>query len=294
MYKTIGQLGDLIPSFYALAAKLEGEGQYNNAKLVRAAAEAIIRQAAYQRGQSAEKSNLLRSMRHAIELVSAFGLSDDLIQALQHGTEAMESSRLPLIHETPDAYVCRTCGYLALNEPKTSCPTCGARPQTFIGYAAVYWLEALTPPEALEHLRQTPKDVASLLAGLTEEITNQMPESGGWNLHSAVAHLRDAQAVLEMRIHLMLENDNPRLESQAVFEWAEQEGELAETTADIFGSYDQSRERTLTLLESLPRNDWQRTGEHEEFGTLTIQKQVSYFAFHELIHMPQIESLVHP
>jgi hypothetical protein len=96
-----------------------------------------------------------------------------------------------------------------------------------------------------------------------------------------------------MRIHLMLENDNPRLESKAVFEWAEREGAMPETTADEYATYDRSRARTLALLESMSPGDWQRTGEHEEFGKLTIQNQVSYFAVHELTHMPQIEALVH-
>ena len=36
----------LIPQLFALASKLEGEGQYNNAKLVRSTADSISRRAA--------------------------------------------------------------------------------------------------------------------------------------------------------------------------------------------------------------------------------------------------------
>ena len=40
--------GDTLAHLLAMAAKLEGHGQYNNAKLMRAAAESIARRAAYQ------------------------------------------------------------------------------------------------------------------------------------------------------------------------------------------------------------------------------------------------------
>ena len=35
-----------------------------------------------------------------------------------------------------------------------------------------------------------------------------------------------------------------------------------------------------------------RVGRHEEFGVVSIKQQVSYFASHELTHLPQIERLV--
>jgi hypothetical protein len=44
-------------------------------------------------------------------------------------------------------------------------------------------------------------------------------------------------------------------------------------------------------LESLPLADWWRTGQHGEFGVVSIKQQVSYFASHELTHLPQIERL---
>ena len=34
-----------------------------------------------------------------------------------------------------------------------------------------------------------------------------------------------------------------------------------------------------------------RVGRHEEFGVVSIKQQVSYFAAHEITHLPQIERL---
>ncbi len=281
-----------IPYLFALAARLEGEGQYNNAKLARSAAEAISRRAAFNIKLPSGKSTLADELYKAIDVVSNFDVSSDLIDALKLGAVAMVEGRLPLINETPHPYVCRTCGHSVLKEPAVNCPVCNARPQTFKRFLPVYWLDALDPFDVLERLRQTPQDVAALMEGLTEEDMNQVPEDGGWNIRNAVSHLRDAQGVMEFRINLMIDQDHPKLESKAVFEWAAREEERPPTTEEIFKTYYDSRQKVLTKLETLPLRDWWRTGEHEEFGTLTIKQQASYFASHEITHVPQIESLI--
>jgi hypothetical protein len=60
---------------------------------------------------------------------------------------------------------------------------------------------------------------------------------------------------------------------------------------EILETYRASRARTLARLEGLSLADWWRRGRHEAFGVLRLYQQVSYFACHELIHIPQLESL---
>ena len=178
-----------------------------------------------------------------------------------------------------------------LNAPAEKCPTCGAWPTTFRRFLPVYWLDALEPFAALERLHQTPLDVAALLEGLSEKVLSQPPEDGGWAIRNTVSHLRDAQGVLSFRLNLLLEQENPSLESKAVFEWATKEEEHPPTTQEIFDTYRASRQETIAKLESIPLSDWWRIGQHEEFGTVTLRQQVSYFGSHEITHFPQIESL---
>jgi hypothetical protein len=47
----------------------------------------------------------------------------------------------------------------------------------------------------------------------------------------------------------------------------------------------------VVKLENMPLAHWWRTGEHEEFGTVILRQEVSYFAAHELTHLPQIARL---
>lgn len=275
----------------ALATRLEDEGQINNAKLLRAACESLLTRAARQLSPPVDKAALLTETDRAIQSLAALDVGSDLLTALRHARTALAAGQLTRFVETPDPFVCRTCGYLSLGDARRTCPDCGARLATFKRFRGVYWLEALDPFAALEHLRSTPREVAAIVAGITDARASHEPDDGGWSLRQTVAHLRDAQGVLSQRVDLILDHENPVLESRAVFAWARNEADQPATLSEILEAYRASRARTLARLESLPLADWWRRGRHEEFGELRLYQQVSYFACHELVHFPQLEHL---
>jgi Zn finger protein HypA/HybF involved in hydrogenase expression len=155
---------DILSQLLALAARLEDEGQYNIAKLSRAIAEALTRQAAFTIVLPSAKGKLANEVEKAIDALSKLRVNEDALAALKRGSVAMAEGRLPLIHEMPHPYVCRTCGHLLLNAPSGKCPTCGAWPTTFKRFLPVYWFDALDPFVALEKLHQTLLDVAAKTA----------------------------------------------------------------------------------------------------------------------------------
>lgn len=281
------QWTDTLVHLLSLALRLEGEGQYNLAKITRAKADSLSRRAAWELNLLSDKANLADDIEHA-----AASLDDaDLQTAFRKGASALNLGRLPLIDEIPHPYVCRTCGHLTLGGVPKKCPTCGAWGGTFQWFPPVYWLQALDPTEALERLQKSPLEVAALIEGLSEEVMNRPAEDGGWAIRNIVSHLRDAQGVLAFRIDLFLKEENPLLESKAVFAWARDENERPPSTHEIFDAYCASRQEMIAKLEAIPLADWWRTGRHEEFGVVSIKQQVSYFASHELTHLPQIEQL---
>ncbi|MBN2550783.1 MAG: DinB family protein [Anaerolineales bacterium] len=275
----------------SLALRLEGEGQYNLAKLARSAVDSLGRQAAYQPEPPTSKQSLLADIDDITRALAGLDMNRDLVEALRRGATALAEGRLPLLSETPHPYVCRTCGYLVIGETEEKCPTCGAWPETFQWFAPIYWLEALDPFAALETLRQTPEKISALLEGLSEYAMTVQPADGGWAVRNIITHLRDAQGVLEYRLDLFQKQENPILESKAVFEWATREEERPPFTREIFESYKETRARIISRLEALPEKGWRRIGYHEEFGVVSIKQQVSYFASHELTHLPQLERL---
>lgn len=282
---------DALVHLFALASKLEGEGQYNLAKLARAAADSISRQAAFRASVPSSTDELAADIKRTADDLAHLGVSEDLRSALKQGAGVMAAGQLPLFKLIPHPYVCRTCGELLLHEPAEKCPTCDAWPGTYQRFMPNYWFDALEPPAALARLRQTPLDVAKLLEGLSEAQMNQPPPEGGWAIGDVLTHLRDAQGVLHFRLGLFQKEENPLLEAKAVFAWATQGDNRPASAFDAFSSYRASRADTMRLLEQLPLAHWWRTGQHQEFGPVSLRQQVSYFASHEITHFAQIEAL---
>ncbi len=277
---------------YALAGRLEEAGQYNIAKLLRAAADSQLRQAAYDLALPEDKLALAGEVMSFVGALNRLDISGDIITAIQNGVMRMTEGRLPQIRETPMPYVCRTCGFLTMLKPRSSCPTCGAWRDTFKRFRPVYWLDAFDPYTSLEKLRRTPLEIAQLLSGKDESVFNYTPEDGGWTVRNILSHLLDAQGVLNFRVNLMLTQENPELKSLAVFDWAINDQDRPADTMDILATYRDSRQETLARLESIPLADWWLTGLHQEFGSVTVRQQVSYFALHEISHLPSIARLL--
>lgn len=284
--------GSLI-QWLALAASLEREGQYNNAKLLRAAADSFLRQAAFEVRLPSDRATLLSETSLAINALKTLQAPPALLDALVHSQAALAEDRLAAYADTPDPRVCRICGHLTFKDEGV-CPTCGAQVATFHRIRPNYWFEAFDPFELLQVLSSTPQKVAALLDAAPQQDSDRLPKAGGWTLRQALSHLNDAQGVLAFRVGLILEQDNPALEAQAVFAWAGQQEERPAAMRELFEAYCASRAQTVDRLENLPLKDWWRRGQHAEFGELKLYQQVSYFACHELTHLPQIADLSRP
>jgi rubrerythrin len=279
-----------ITHLLALASSLESEGQYNNAKLLRAAVDSMLTRAAYQQKLPADKASLITESDRVMATLQDSQVGPELIAAHLAARDALAAGRLPGYSETPDPYVCRICGdlFFDIDDP---CPTCGSIPDTFKRYRPNYWIEALDPFESLLYLRSTPEKVASFLEKASRPNISTTAETEGWSLRQAISHLRDAQLVFAYRVDLILDQENPLLEAKAVFDWADHEKEGEVSVQEIFEDYRSSRKETVERLAGISLTNWWRTGRHEEFGELKLFEQVSYFASHELTHLPQIERL---
>jgi len=134
---------DALVNLFALAARLEGEGQYNLAKLARASADSLSRKAAYQMDLPTDREKLAAELKQTAEALSVFEISPELVAAFTQGAEIMAGGKLPLYDVAPNPSVCRTCGDLVMGDPARNCPTCGAWPGTYQRFLPVYWLNAL-------------------------------------------------------------------------------------------------------------------------------------------------------
>ncbi len=271
----------------ALAARVESEGRYNVAKLLRAAVFARAQREADQALEEAPRGDeLLEALHGVADAFATDPLLVPLSEPLRAGTRAFAAGAVPLIDEVPDPLVCRRCGHVAMAEAPEACPRCAADGVTFLVQRPVWWLERYDPASAMAQLERTPARVRALLDHIPVSAWSQRPEPGTWSPHEVLSHVRDAQGVLEQRVAAILEHDDPDLEAKMVWSW-NQEARPA-TTQEVLDAYLASRARVLEVLRGAPADAWWRTGRHREFGRLTLTQQVSYFAAHEPTHLRQL------
>lgn len=273
----------------ALAARVESEGRYNVAKLLRAAVIARMHREADEALEAAPRGDgLLEALAEVADAFAAEPLLAPLSEPLREGTRAFAAGDVPLIDAVPDPRVCRRCGHVALPEAPEACPRCSADGVTFLVQRPVWWLQRYDPATAMAQLERTPPRVRALLDRIPTSDWPRRPEPGTWSPHEVLSHLRDAQGVLEQRVAAILEHDDPDLEAKMVWSW-NQEARSA-TTQEVLDAYLASRARVLERLRGAPADAWWRTGRHREFGRLTLTQQVSYFAAHEPTHLRQLRA----
>jgi len=148
------------------------------------------------------------------------------------------------------------------------------------------------PMIALEKLIEAPTRLSCLLKGLDEEFLAKQPGEDRWSIRQFMTHIRDAGGVFNGRVKQFTIEENPVLTSQAVWEWARSDEAGPGGTLAILEDFRVSRAETVDELKRFPLKDWWREGQHDEFGTVTLKQQASYFAAHELTHISQIGFLV--
>jgi hypothetical protein len=209
------------------------------------------------------------------------GIGPELLTALHDGQQAAREGRTIPWTEIPPASVCRNCGQVVLGLGTHPCPACGAQPLTLREFPPVYFLEPLNPGQALQALAASPEEVEGMVGGLSEAQMARPSGPGEWSMRNLLSHLLVAQGLLAGRVEKMLQEDNPSLKGVAAWKV---DGEELLTGRDMLERYRQSRQATVRLLEGMEWQDWWRTAQHEEFGSVTILQQASYFAKHERSH----------
>lgn len=286
------QLGQLT----ALAERLADEGQMNLNKMVEAVVYSIIRRAGWKHRPRISQEIMRDELVNSIQSLKNNDISPKLVAAMEIGLRALQTERGGdmLADEAPDVFVCRTCGHVALSQPPNHCPDCGAWPGRFRKFVAFFNrdnIEPLDPISVLDMLAENGKALAKLVDGLSEETMNRQPAEGVWSIRDHIAHFYDTQEMLDVRVDLMLNYDNPDLAAIPVYEFATEADRHPITARGIQEAFCQKRVACVARLRERSLSDMYRTGSHSEFGELTILRQAAYMAFHEQVHLPEIEAL---
>ena len=275
-----------IARYVRLARQLEMDGNYNAAKLLWAAAFAEGIRASNAPGDlHADRETLDRAFAEAIAELRAAGVGADVLAALDYGRAAAREGRGIPFDQVPQVQVCRSCGHMLMGRPPDRCPECGAFELAFREFPPVYFLEPLPPAQALDALASVPAALHHQIDALSDAQLEQSPAPGEWSIRGVMQHLQATQHLLDYRVRRMLAEDNPPLAAVSV-----PRGDATLSARELLTDFERSRDGLVETLGSISFENWWRTGQHEEFSTVTVIQQASYFAKHDHAHLTQIDS----
>jgi hypothetical protein len=147
----------------------------------------------------------------------------------------------------------------------------------------------LDPDHAVQVLNQTVGTLQVALYGITTEQAKAAtfgPDAR--NVLSMICHLRDYERVIQQRVWLMTQVDNPTLPALHGEEVSHQQDYSREDIATALAEYAQARFETLVWLDGLSDQDWRREGAHPSFGDVTLIEVMIKVALHDAGHLQQI------
>jgi hypothetical protein len=148
--------------------------------------------------------------------------------------------------------------------------------------------------DTLSRQRQAPRILATLIAGVPEDLLARSPAPGKWSVRAILAHMAEDELVSSWRYRHMIERPGARLPGFDQDEWARLGGYETWYTADALEMFRLLREANLRMLDRLTPEESQRSGIHEERGRITVEDLARHMAGHDARHIEQIQSLLKP
>jgi DinB superfamily len=145
--------------------------------------------------------------------------------------------------------------------------------------------------EILRKLGETPKALASLFQGTSEDILRRKPAPEKWSMLEIACHLRDVERLFVERYGKMANLDRPALRMMNQDELAVRLKYNEDDSSAALREFRRLREETVHLLGALPSQSWQRIGLHPKRGEFSIAANVEIHVTHDANHLSQIRAL---
>ena len=145
------------------------------------------------------------------------------------------------------------------------------------------------PQELLDALKVMPDTLNGLLSKVSEEQARSA--KGGdenWSVVEVICHLRDAEEFTLRRVEAMRDQENPQIvgydQAALAVERKYNEADLQSALQGFLNL----REKLIAALSALSPEAWERGGEHNENGHITIFSYILHIVVHDSVHCAQI------
>jgi hypothetical protein len=140
----------------------------------------------------------------------------------------------------------------------------------------------------LARMRQAPERLTSLVTASSEESLARRPAAAAWSITEIVCHLRDVEEFYLDRVQTILANRDPVLSAFDADRWAIERQYRRCACLPALEAFTSRRRETLSVLDLLSEEAWERGGSHPLRGWMTIRRIVHGWAKHDDEHADQV------
>ena len=142
----------------------------------------------------------------------------------------------------------------------------------------------------LERLESGPDRLEEALDRLGGSAATAQPAPDEWSPSEVLAHVRAANDLLEPRIFHVLVADNPPLLAYDDERWVQVAQYMTLPAPDSLETMRRRRHELVRALRHLEPQEWDRKGNHEARGPMSVFDIASYIADHDDEHIQQISA----
>ena len=143
--------------------------------------------------------------------------------------------------------------------------------------------------EVIESLTVAPETLAGLLRGISQDRARSARDGDeGWSVVEVLCHLRDAEEISRERMRAMRDRDNPVILAYDQMALARERKYEQDDPAAALEAFARLRAGHVAELAALRPEQWDRTGQHNETGVISIYAHSLHKVHHDAIHCAQI------
>lgn len=143
----------------------------------------------------------------------------------------------------------------------------------------------------IDEIATLPQKLRAAVRDLTEEQLDTPYRPEGWTVRQVVHHVADSHLNCYTRFRLALTEENPTIKPYEEALWAELSDARRAPVEVSLALLDALHERWAMLLRSLTPDDFARTFHHPANGTLPLDRNLGFYAWHGRHHTAHITSL---
>src|SRR5215467_6882563 len=143
----------------------------------------------------------------------------------------------------------------------------------------------------IDQIAEAPAQLREAINGLSPEQLDTPYRPGGWTVRQVVHHVPDSHLNSYARFKLALTEDQPTIKDYREDRWAELADARIGPVETSLALLESLHKRWVTMLRSLAPEQFARTFVHPELGSVSLDRNLSLYAWHGRHHVAHITAL---